>query len=532
MPWFLEVSVIDVGQGDSSLIIATNGAQTRSMLIDGGISSCAGVVHDYVAGRLAGYGGGTLDHIVVTHYDDDHAGGIQQLLKSDNLVDIADVIAEMAVIGYTNAGGRSSAKRVAATAAAAAAAACGGYDRWPRDDSSVAVTAAKRAAEKSYPSKNTDAETAKAGAKIGITTAERADHVNARLIAKPVSVSNAAVAAAIAAKSNGGVRAGTARDVFTSIRGAVPGAVWTGGAYLKTQVIDTGATYEPDKWDQLVGGQVTLWADVASTAPNAARRRLSLARGDRGTELMWHSGGAPVDAPADTPAIFVVAAGGWAWQGASAPRSFTSSQPKNNAAIGLAIRFGNFFYYTADDLPTSGEDLLARAVMANGFANPQGGTFPAPRRVAAFKCGHHGADGLTSDSFLQTLKATATVISCGVNQFGKGDPHPTQNVVERINKRVPRFYLTNCKFRTKGIPGSFGLDQLPLITNQSRICGDNADLNLAVGRHRGDILLFLTQAESVAVPGHAQFHVECFEHDDNPLVHGALVGARTEDLPY
>src|SRR6476661_6393040 len=101
MPWQLEISVIDVGQGDSSLIIATNGNQTRSMLVDAGEGQCADVVHAYVRGRLAHYNAPTLDHVLVTHYDDDHVGGVLQLLRSDNLVAICTVLADAAIDGDT-----------------------------------------------------------------------------------------------------------------------------------------------------------------------------------------------------------------------------------------------------------------------------------------------------------------------------------------------------------------------------------------------------------------------------------------------
>ena len=56
MPWRLEISTIDVGQGDSSLIIADDGnGQVRSMLIDGGLGGYAETVHElcHVSGWLA-----------------------------------------------------------------------------------------------------------------------------------------------------------------------------------------------------------------------------------------------------------------------------------------------------------------------------------------------------------------------------------------------------------------------------------------------------------------------------------------------
>src|SRR5689334_2517025 len=81
MPWELEIHHIDVGAaGDATLIIARNGADVRSALIDGGPASSAAYVHGYIQARLT-----KLDAIAVTHYDKDHLDGIVSLLtrKSD-----------------------------------------------------------------------------------------------------------------------------------------------------------------------------------------------------------------------------------------------------------------------------------------------------------------------------------------------------------------------------------------------------------------------------------------------------------------
>lgn len=69
----LEVHFIDVGQGDSVLLVC-DGA---SMLIDAGENSCGTKVADYVK-----YNGiDKLDFVVATHPDSDHIGGIDTVLK-------------------------------------------------------------------------------------------------------------------------------------------------------------------------------------------------------------------------------------------------------------------------------------------------------------------------------------------------------------------------------------------------------------------------------------------------------------------
>lgn len=89
MPWELTIHLTDVGQGASTLIFARNtdpGGQRRTMLIDAGISACGRVVNQY----LNRMGLDELDHMVNTHYDDDHRAGLQSLLLADNLSDLAD----------------------------------------------------------------------------------------------------------------------------------------------------------------------------------------------------------------------------------------------------------------------------------------------------------------------------------------------------------------------------------------------------------------------------------------------------------
>ncbi len=75
-PVFSQVHYIDVGQGDSELIIADNGT---TMLIDGGEREYADDIEAY----LNNLGISRLDYILVSHPHSDHMGGLINLIKSN-----------------------------------------------------------------------------------------------------------------------------------------------------------------------------------------------------------------------------------------------------------------------------------------------------------------------------------------------------------------------------------------------------------------------------------------------------------------
>lgn len=77
----LSVYYIDVGQGDSILIITPD---NRSMLIDAGDSWS----HSIVTHFLSGKGIRTLDAFIVTHPDTDHIGGADEVLEQFNILSI------------------------------------------------------------------------------------------------------------------------------------------------------------------------------------------------------------------------------------------------------------------------------------------------------------------------------------------------------------------------------------------------------------------------------------------------------------
>lgn len=70
----IRVTFFDVGKGDAILIET----QEHTMLIDAGYDDTYGVVRNYFAGQEIQ----RLDYLVLTHFDKDHVGGADRIIKS------------------------------------------------------------------------------------------------------------------------------------------------------------------------------------------------------------------------------------------------------------------------------------------------------------------------------------------------------------------------------------------------------------------------------------------------------------------
>lgn len=74
----LEVSMIDVGQGDGFFVKSPSG---ETMLVDGGSSSVSSVGRYKMEPFLKYRGVGVLDYVFLSHGDEDHTSGIQELIE-------------------------------------------------------------------------------------------------------------------------------------------------------------------------------------------------------------------------------------------------------------------------------------------------------------------------------------------------------------------------------------------------------------------------------------------------------------------
>jgi beta-lactamase superfamily II metal-dependent hydrolase len=493
--WTLKIHQIDVGQGESTLIVARNLAtgEQRSMLIDGGIHGCGPIVHAYVAENTYGM---HLDHIVVSHYDTDHSGGVAALLTADNLYAVAQTIAFAAGTAVAAAAsvGESELAQASAGAAAAMAAAMGAYspgdfDR-KKDLSKIADSAGEGAADSLFAGITKLDDAAKAGSKFGRdyvqSLLDAGRKINRSILPnKPSLREKVCVAASLAAVGNAILDpVGSARDEIlkrlypkTKPEGA---RFDTGGIYANVNIIDTGKNLanEKDDYIKAVGGNV-FFGDIGIRAPLFRRKRSTPPLEE---EVLWgrDRNGRQV-APIGAPWVFLLAANR---DIAGSRNAIGFGEEGNGTSIGLIVQFNNFYFYTGGDLPSDGEDAIWRYVQRN---------FPT-NHICCFKCGHHGSKTSSSDEFVDGIKASAALISVGQNDKFK---HPDREVIDRLqgSATIKNFYLTNLRYDRK--PAATWPNN-PFSPGRGLVAGDNNSVNLASGRMRGNITVYVDQDSSLS----------------------------------
>ncbi len=520
MAWSLYIHQIDVGQGDSSLIVAHDsrlGGTFKTMLIDGGLGVNGQVINQYMNNT----GVNNLDYIVLTHYDQDHYDGIGNLLIADNFTNIISTLANTVVSIFRDLpNGTSTPNALAVVAGTLWITIHGAYTK-DNTRHKLLIDVVNKILAENFPS-NVDLNMI-LNTGTGIAKNCR-DYYSRREIPKvyrSLIVSNEAIKKAI--------RHGTitvnkvlsdssiqfkARNIqerlytilFHTLKSTVPSSAhfWTKQRCKNTQIIDLGNRTLPSQYIEIINGTYTQTAGGNTTvkAPNINRGRKSVTVNDLGMELFWSTtGGAP---PNNAPQIFLMACHQVAWPNTR----FSAIQANNDVGIALMLRFNNFHFYTGGDLSYTGEEAIAAAVMNQGLPMVGGGNFPAPPRIACFKVGHHGAATSSSANFLNAIQPACGLISCGKQASHE---HPVQAVIDRLNSNSSFIYfLTNCRYITQHIPASSGYDQLTSPNHRSRVAGDNSDDR---GSEPGHIRVAV-QETAVTGPNRS-FTVAYYDADNN-----------------
>lgn len=76
-----EIAMLSLGRADSLLVTKWEGGSPTRVLVDGGRRGHAEIVRAFLEAHEVA----RIDHVVCTHYDDDHAGGLVELIKDESI---------------------------------------------------------------------------------------------------------------------------------------------------------------------------------------------------------------------------------------------------------------------------------------------------------------------------------------------------------------------------------------------------------------------------------------------------------------
>ena len=170
--------------------------------------------------------------------------------------------------------------------------------------------------------------------------------------------------------------------------------------------------------------------------------------------IAWPAGaGVPAPgAPGGPPSIKCIAAneevlqpGGGTLNMASGLHAPCSNRGKNEKSLAFLIEFNRFRYYIGGDIESAQEDGFGGIM---NFINPGN---VAAGKVHAMKMSHHGSGNSSSAIFINCLRPSAAIISCGTNNgFGLNPPpsppgHPQQIVINSLTAALTtqNIYMTS-----------------------------------------------------------------------------------------
>eukprot|EP01105_Mastigella_eilhardi_P023447 TRINITY_DN590_c1_g1_i1.p1 TRINITY_DN590_c1_g1~~TRINITY_DN590_c1_g1_i1.p1 ORF type:complete len:218 (+),score=59.88 TRINITY_DN590_c1_g1_i1:151-804(+) len=143
-----------------------------------------------------------------------------------------------------------------------------------------------------------------------------------------------------------------------------------------------------------------------------------------------------IDPPDDDTLVTITAAnaiGAFMQNGDAVAANHVGEQKapsENDYSVGVLVHYGSFVYSTSGDL--SGE-------FYNEYNDVEQYTYQRIGEVDVMKVNHHGSQHSSSEGWVNTLKPTVSMISCGAtNTYG----HPTQIVLDRLQAHGSDVFVT------------------------------------------------------------------------------------------
>jgi len=176
----------------------------------------------------------------------------------------------------------------------------------------------------------------------------------------------------------------------------------------------------------------TQWICYATNASSKVYKYRELAKLCSTTQINPPDSGATVTIVA-ADAYGAKMLSGESVQGDHHHQSFPPSE--NDYSIGLVATFGSFTFATFGDL--DGE--YATSEYGYVYDDIEATVIKRVGEVDVYNVNHHGSNHSSSPAFLQKLKPTVSVISCGENNnYG----HPGQDVMDRLWQVSKAIYVT------------------------------------------------------------------------------------------
>ena len=311
----LTIHTIDVRHGESALVVAADvtAGRHRTILIDGGLLGYAETVHNFIDPILRGYGY-PLDHVLVSHYDKDHSGGVTGLLNADNMRVVSQAISNAVANAAQWAAAGTRPQQIACGAVAASATIFGACGLNVNQIRTMCQVVFPRAAGK------TDDEAAEIGFDYALEHTNKLQSFPTLQVGGTGERKNIAkissVAAAIAIASGNNPATAAFGAIFLLIAKTLPNQLRfdTGGRCFNVHLIDIGQPIWPSQSaeiyaDSAIGQYITKANRMR--APGVNRTRTMPGRGRDSLEQRGRSDScSPL-----SPEICCPAINSWVWQG-------------------------------------------------------------------------------------------------------------------------------------------------------------------------------------------------------------------------
>ena len=480
MSWNLKIELIDVasgttiqppGIGDSTFITAYTDDKTKckTMLIDGGRFNKGKIVNDYVNKSLSDEGLNTnVDVIVISHFHEDHYGGIMEILMADNIFVLSKFICCEVAKSINDLDIQNDTHKKNARLIGIYCILSGVYDT-PISNNSY-QNLRKKVIEKLYTCNNIKCE--EINKEINNVNDEYKTHIKGHRMIK---------------KNNGKNLLKLCKDInnsfivvgdvgfdilnifaklhelskeyfsFSVVRNV--SSISTRGRFQKSEIYVSKykkSKKSLDAWSleksnsknyrylsRLAKGELNLngkFFQVPGIDDGRFKEIIPENLGKNlGKELFQLENGDFIP-----PKAYILAAQQKVWDnnvtdiGNDTINSIENTEKvdktENINSIALIIRFNDFSYLTCGDLPKEFEIKVADNIMSN----------MPHSAIPVFKCSHHGSDSSTSEEFLKKIKPWIAFISCGNNAIN----HPYKSVIERLNNNdLNKIYLTGFNYK-------------------------------------------------------------------------------------